>query len=205
MKKTILIAVLLVRVGFAQSAALKQLEMDIQKLAALKTMLSEMQQGYQTLATGYNNIKNISVSNFNLHKDFLDGLLLVSPAVKQYQKVGEIIRAQAQLVSEYKNSGARLKASGYLNSDEMGYMDRVYANLINESGKNLDALSTVMTDGQVRMSDAERIKTIDQLHAEMEDKLGFLKKFDNDTKLLVLQRAREHNDITVVQSLYGIK
>ena len=32
--------------------------------------------------------------NFNLHKAFLDGLMMVSPAVKKYKRVADIITLQ---------------------------------------------------------------------------------------------------------------
>ena len=179
--------------------------MDIQKLAVLKANLNEMYKGYNVLAQGYENIKNINVSNFNLHKNFLDGLLLVSPVVKQYKKVADIISAQQQLVSEYATAFKTLRSSGYMNADELNYMGTVYNNLFKTSLKDLDALTAVLTEGTMRMSDAERLQAIDKIHESIMDKLSFLKQFDQTNTLLAVQRAKEHNDIATLQSLYGIK
>jgi len=189
----------------AQSDAAKQLQMDIQKLAVLKANLNEMYKGYNVLAQGYENIKNINVSNFNLHKNFLDGLLLVSPVVKQYKKVADIISEQQQLVSEYTTASKILRSSGYMNADELNYMSNVYNKLFAQSLKNLDELTTILTDGSVRMTDAERLQSIDKIHSDIMDKLSFLKQFDQTNTLLAVQRAKEHNDIATLQSLYGIK
>ena len=189
----------------AQSDAAKQLQMDIQKLAALKANLNEMYKGYNVLTQSYENIKNINVSNFNLHKNFLDGLLLVSPVVKQYKKVGDIISAQQQLVSEYATASKTLRSSGYMNADELNYMGTVYNNLFKTSLNDLDALTAVLTEGTMRMSDAERLQAIDKIHESIMDKLSFLKQFDQTNTLLAVQRAKEHNDIATLQSLYGIK
>jgi len=191
--------------GFGQSQAMQQLEMDIQKLAALKSMLSEMSQGYNTLAKGYDDIKNISQGNFDLHKAFLDGLLKVSPVVRQYKKAADIVTMQLQLVQEYKTNHSKFTASGLLNAGETTYLGNVYSNLLNESLKNLDELATILTDGTLRMSDAERIKSIDKINEDMADKLSFLKHFNNSTSLLLLQRTKDHNDVTTLQTLYGIK
>jgi hypothetical protein len=187
----------------AQSQALQQLEMDIQKLAAMKAMLSEMYQGYNILNTAYNNIKNISQGEFNLHKAFLDGLSIVSPTVRQYKKAGEIVTMQLQLVSEYKN--ARSKLVGSLTADELKYYGTVYGNLLTGSLKNLDELATILSDGQLEMNDADRLKSIEKIHTDMSDKLDFLKHFNNDMSVLALQRAKEQNDISAVRGLYGIK
>jgi len=171
----------------------------------LKANLNEMYKGYNVLAQGYENIKNINVSNFNLHKNFLDGLLLVSPVVKQYKKVADIISEQQQLVSEYTTASKILRSSGYMNADELNYMSNVYNKLFAQSLKNLDELTTILTDGSVRMTDAERLQSIDKIHSDIMDKLSFLKQFDQTNTLLAVQRAKEHNDIATLQSLYGIK
>src|SRR5580693_10710952 len=75
----------------AQAYELARLILDIEKLLQLKNILSDLYKGYEILTTGYNAIKSISEGNFSLHKAFLDGLLLVSPAVKNYQKVLDIM------------------------------------------------------------------------------------------------------------------
>ena len=82
MKKILLIVFLSTNICFGQSQEAKQLLLNVEKLAQLKLMLSHMKTGYQILEKGYTSIKNISQGNFNLHRDFLDGLLQVSPAVK---------------------------------------------------------------------------------------------------------------------------
>ena len=82
MKKIIIIIALLFSCKIqAQSYELQRLLLDIQKLAQLKSILTDLYKGYEILNTGYNTIKSISEGNFNLHKAFLDGLLAVRRAV----------------------------------------------------------------------------------------------------------------------------
>src|SRR5580704_3714838 len=108
MKKIFVIIFLLFAVkANAQSYELERLILDIQKLAQMKNILSDLYKGYEILNNGYNTIKSISQGNFNLHKAFLDGLLAVSPAVKKYQKVFDIINFEARIVSEHKSALSR--------------------------------------------------------------------------------------------------
>jgi hypothetical protein len=88
----------------AQSVAqcLEQLSLDYQKLAGLKSILQQMYKGYEVLNKGYNSVKAVSQGNFSLHEAFLDGLLLVSPTVREYPRIADIINDQGALVSEYK-------------------------------------------------------------------------------------------------------
>lgn len=189
---------------FAQSAEAQQLLLNVEKLAQLKQILSDLKKGYQIVSNGYNTIKNLSQGNFNLHQAFLDGLMQVSPAVRNYKKVGGIIHYQVLIVKEYKNAFRRFKQDNNFNPQELDYIGKVYANLFNQSLKNIDALVTVITANKLRMSDDERLKTIDGIFDSMTDKLAFLRDFNNNTIMLSIARAKEKNDANSVQKIYGI-
>lgn len=191
----------------AQSIAddIEQLTLDYEKLAQLKTILNNMKKGYQIVTAGYSNVKNITQGNFNLHQAFLNGLLAVSPAVRNYKRIADIINNQSEIVKEYKEAFSNFKKDPNFNFDELNYISGVYNNLINESVKNLDALTMVITAGKLRMSDDERLKAIDKIADDTGDKLSFLRAFNNDTQLQAIQRAKERNDLQTVQQLYGVK
>jgi hypothetical protein len=191
----------------AQSIAqdIEQLTLDYQKLAQMKSILKEMYKGYQVVSTGYNDVKNVTQGNFNLHQAFLNGLLAVSPAVRNYKRITDIINNQAEIIKEYKEAYAIFKQDPNFNFDELNYISGVYNNLINESVKNLDALTMVITAGKLRMSDDERLKAIDKIADDTGEKLSFLRSFNNDTQIQALQRAKERNDLQTVQQLYGVK
>ncbi len=69
-KIIVFICLLLCNNCFSQSQDLKQLELDIQKLAQLKSMLLEMYRGYTILDKGYSSIKDLTQGNYNLHKTY---------------------------------------------------------------------------------------------------------------------------------------
>jgi hypothetical protein len=191
----------------AQSIAqdIEQLTLDYEKLAQMKSILKEMYKGYEVVSTGYSNVKNVTQGNFNLHQAFLNGLLAVSPAVRNYKRITDIINNQAEIIKEYKEAYAIFKKDPNFNFDELNYISGVYNNLINESVKNLDALTMVITAGKLRMSDDERLKAIDKIADDTGEKLSFLRSFNNDTQIQALQRAKERNDLQTVQQLYGVK
>ncbi len=191
----------------AQSIAqdIEQLTLDYEKLAQMKSILKEMYKGYEVVSTGYSNVKNVTQGNFNLHEAFLNGLLAVSPAVRNYKRITDIINNQAEIMKEYKEAYAIFKKDPNFNFDELNYISGVYNNLINESVKNLDALTMVITAGKLRMSDDERLKAIDKIADDTGEKLSFLRSFNNDTQIQALQRAKERNDLQTVQQLYGVK
>lgn len=206
--KKVLIGILLIAAGFkskAQSFEIQQLILDVEKLIQLKDIYSDLVKGYNILSEGYNAVKDISEGNFDLHKLFLDNLLKVSPAVQKYQKIASIIECELQIASEYGTAYNRFKSDDNFSPDEIIYIGKVYNNLIEQSIKGLSDLTNVITDGVLRASDDERLDQIDKLAAEMQDRLSFLRYFNNNTTVLALQRAREKNDVNTIRNIYGIK
>ena len=186
----------------AQATELAQLALNIEKLAQFKQILADLKKGYEILSGGYKTIKDLSEGNFNLHKVFLDGLLEVSPTVKKYKRVADIVDYQLQLVKEYKAAFSRFQKSGWFRSDELDYISRVYARLFSLSVKKLDDLLTVVTAKQLRMSDDERLKAIDKIFEDMQDKLVFLRSFNGSTSLLMGQRIKEAREVQGLQDYY---
>lgn len=187
----------------AQVQELEELALDLQKLSQLKSILTNLYKGYQILTKGYNAVKDLSQGNFSLHKTFLDGLMQVSPAVRKYKKTAEIVTLQIQLVKEYKSAFSRFKQLNIFNADELDYIESVYSGLFDRSVQNLDELLTVITADQLRMNDAERLQAIDRIYADIEDKLEFLRSFNNRTQVLAVQRYQESKENKTLKDLYG--
>jgi hypothetical protein len=205
MKKIlILLVVMLLASGKVQAQAqeMQQLLLNIEKLAQFRQILKDMKKGYEILTKGYNTVKDLTQGNFSLHEAFLDALLDVSPTVRNYRKVAEIISMQIKLVQQQGDAFARYQGSGNFSSEELGYIGRIYDNLIDESLKNLDELTVVITAGQVRMSDNERIEAIDRIYDDVQEKLLFLNDFNNTTSVLSLQREKEQHDTESMQNVY---
>lgn len=197
MKKVwiILLIVGIANFSKAQSAEVKQLMLNYEKLSQLKNILTDMKKGYQIVSKGYNTIKNISEGNFNLHDAFINGLMSVSPAIKKYKRVADIVSYQKDIVSEYKNAFHKFKQSGSLSAEELAYLGSVYSNLFEQSLQHLDELATVVTSSKLSMSDYERLAAIDRIFADTADKLDFLRDFNRNTNVLVLQRGKEKRDV----------
>jgi len=199
--KIIIVCVLLSLGARAQSADLTQLILDIEKLTQLKGILSDMKTGYTIIDGGYNEVKSIADGNFNLHSTFLNGLLMVSPAVAKYGRIADIILEQGYIVTEYTRSYKQFK-QGHFSGNELAYIANVYTTLLQQSLQNLSRLADILAAGRLRMSDDERLRAIDHLYADTDDKLQFLRHFDRQATLLDLQRQHEVNSISTLQKLY---
>lgn len=190
--------------SFSQTQAIQQLLLDVEKLTQLKNILTELKDGYEIVSNGYTTIKNISEGNFKLHDIFLKSLLEVSPAVKNYVRIKDITVAQLSLVREYKDALKQFKGSGEFSVGEINYLEKVYANLFNHSLDNLQTMLMVITAGKLRMSDDERINSIDAVWKDVSQQLTFLRHFNNQARILCLQRAKEKNDLSTMKHLYDV-
>ncbi len=188
----------------AQSQELQQLLLDIEKLTQMKSILADMKTGYQIYQQGYGAISGLSKGNFDLHSTYLNGLLTVNPAVRNYGRIADIILIQSSLMREYRQAVGRYKRSGSFSTGELTYFGEVYSKLVTASLEGLGELANVLTAGKLRMSDAERISAIDRVYEGIEDKLQFLRSFNRQNNLILLQRNREQNDARTVRGLYNI-
>lgn len=186
----------------AQEAEIRQLLLNVEKLEQLQNILTDMKKGYEILHKGYGAIREISAGSFTLHETFLDGLLAVNPALRQYRRVADIISCQQQIVSEYRDAHGRFRQSGSFTPAELAYLDQVYEGLSAQSLRHLEELALVLTAGELRMGDDERLAAIDRIYQEASDKLTFLRHFNRQATLLALQRDREQSSIRSLQRQY---
>lgn len=181
---------------------LQQLLLDIEKLTQFKAILGDLEAGYTILTQGYAEVRDISEGNFNLHSAFLTSLMAVSPAVRQYGRVADILTSQASIVSEYKAAWQQVQSGGHFTAQELLYLNGVFTSLLNQSVDNLTNLTNILTANTLRMSDAERLQAIDHLYADTQHKLVFLRHFGSELQLMQVQRQKEQNDANTLNHLF---
>jgi hypothetical protein len=189
----------------AQSQEAQQLLLNWEKLAQLKAILQNMYDGYEVVSKGYNTIKDISQGNFSLHQVFLNGLLEVSPLCGIISELQTLSPSSEASCRNTKKLLIISRSSSSFTSEEINYMGKVYTNLFQQSLKSLNELIMVITAGTLRMSDDERLKAIDKIFTDMQDKLTFLRSFNSSTKMLAVQRDKEQSQIDLSRKLSGIK
>lgn len=188
----------------AQSTEVQQLLLNVEKLSLFKNILRDMKAGYEIISTGYNAVRDISKGNFSLHETFLDGLMAVSPEVRRYHKIAGIVSAQGKILSEYKTAFSAFRSSDRFGVQELDYLASVYGHLNKQSLANLESLLLVITAGQLRMSDEERLFAIDGIYSDMQEKLIFLRHFNAQGLGILRQRALEQRDVSDLQELFNV-
>jgi preprotein translocase subunit YajC len=190
--------------GFSQSAEVKQLLLNVEKLKQFKNILEDMKKGYTIIDQGYGTIKKISEGNFSLHETFLDNLLKVSPTVKKYYRVNEIIHLQIRIAKTSSFALKQFSSKKGWSLEDINYMQSVLKRVGKSSLQNLDDLTMVLSANQLRMNDDERLKEIDRIYSEILDKTQFLDSFLQQQQMIFYHKERELKQIEALRKNYSI-
>ena len=189
----------------SQSDEIQQLLLNVEKLSQFKKILQNMYDGYKILYTGYTKIKDVSEGNFNIHNTFLDGLFLVSPGVRKYKKIADIINYQVRIVNDSKAALKQFQNDKQFTVQEVNYIGDIYKKLLQQGLKSTEELLMVITARKLRMTDDDRLKAIDRIYVSIEDQFFFLKDFNSNTAMLSLQRKSAHAEIEMSKTISRIR
>lgn len=176
----------------------------LQQIAALKVYIGYAQKGYSITRAGLNATRDFKRGEFTLHADYLNALKKVSPEIKKDYRVAEIIVLQVKILSSCKGTYADFRDDDLFHAKERSYIKRVFDRLRDDCTAHLDELIAVTMDGALEMKDDERIKRMDRLYFSLLDMYSFCQRFNNQIKLLHLERAKEGKEIQTGRTLYGI-
>jgi hypothetical protein len=175
----------------------------LEQMAKFEVTLQEAKQGYDIAQKGLSTIGQIKQGDFDLHSLFFTALKDVSPAVKGYVKVADIITMEVQILSGLKQNISQLNSSGLFSSGELQYFSAVFSNLSTLTGKDITELTGVVTDGDFQMTDDQRLARINDLYKRVTDKYEFFRTFSNELLLTGQQRLSEKNSIQSLSKLFN--
>lgn len=163
------------------------------------------QKGYSIVTGGINTIRNIKNGDLNLHRDFFNSLKNVNPAIRRYAKVADIIAYQVKIIKQTKGTLQQIRETKQFTETELDYCKQVFDNLLDECMNRVEELILVTTSGKLEMKDDERLKRIDRLYADVQDKYSFTCAFSEDMGILAVQRLGEQMEINRSKLINGIK
>ncbi len=177
----------------------------LQQVAAFQMYIGYAEKGYSIAKKGLNTIQDIKHGDLKLHNSFFNSLEAVNPRIKKYSKVADIIATQISIAKQVHNTLRICRNAKQLTNTELNYLQHVFNNLLDDCAKDLDELFGLITDGEQQMKDDERIKRIDKLYDDMQDKKVFAQSFSHSAKGLSLQRRNDGYDIEIERKLNSLK
>lgn len=213
MKKLAVILVLTVigRTSYAQTwgewwnQANTQKKNLLENIANNQIYLEVLKKGYGIYRDGTNTWGRLKQGDLTMHQTYFTSLKNVNPVIAENPKVQNIAADQELILKMYQQGKREFGDARYLHTDEKSYINVVYQNLLVECGKSMDELKMVITNGQSQMTDDERLKRIDKLYDDMQDKKTFITSFNNSTRILNLQRQKESVQMGTLNSYYNSK
>ena len=175
----------------------------LEQIAANKVYIEYAQKGYKIVTDGLHSIRDIKNGDFHLHLGHIDSLKVVNPKIKNWAKVADIIAAQLRVLKSARNAINAVRESGQFTSDELDYCKNVFDYLLSECLRNIDELMMVITSGELEMTDDERVKRIERIYLDMQDKSAFTASFSNEMSLLAMQRLSEQTEINYSKKING--
>jgi len=177
----------------------------LNQIAANKVYIEYLEKGYGIAKTGLNAIQHIKKGDFDLHRDFIGSLSIVNPKIKSYTRVADIVAYQVRIIKNISATIKNIKESNQFNLDELDYCIAVFDNLMEECLKGVDELYFIITSDEVQMMDDERIKRIDRLYFDMQDKYSFCESFRQECSVLALQRLSEQIETSMSKKINGLQ
>ena len=130
-----------------------QIKYLLQQIAANEVYIDYLRKGYKIAESGLNTINDIKHGDFNLHNDYFNSLKTVDPKVRGMAEVAGIFMFQDQIIKQVTYAGQRIKLSDQFTSSEIKYVQSVFNHLLDECTKDVNALTDVVTSGDITMTD----------------------------------------------------
>jgi len=195
MKKLMLLIICFGQMGISNGQN-AQIKLYLQQIAANKVYIEFLQKGYQIAKQGLKTIGDLKQAHFTLDGHFFKSLELINPKISRYAKtVGAVILYKA---IQQKALDLQSQVNGFdlFNNNEKRYVGKVVANVQTESTIDFQMLEELLTAGQLKMNDAERISRIDGIYSHLTEMYSFFNSFSADVQLLSLQKRKENKDLT---------
>lgn len=177
----------------------KQKQYYLQQIAAYEAFESELKQGYGVMQHGLSGISNINTAELNAHGTYYQSLQQPGSAVKNSTQVQDIISWQASIITQFSTIS---QVTG-LTADEQSYTSVVQTNLLKACNDDMTDLQNLLATGTLQMTDDQRLKRLEKIHADMQDKYQFSQSYCNSVRLLAVQRQQGINDTQTLKNLYG--
>ena len=177
----------------------------LQQIAALQVYASYAAKGYTIAKDGLGIIGNIRKGDFSMHSNYFTSLVTVNPQAKKYQKVAAIMSMQVTIAKQAGNTFRQLRANKQFTPAEINYLKSVFGHLLEGCSETLDELYNLVTNGNLQMKDDQRLKAIDRMYTDMQDKQTFLRSFTDEAEGLSMQRDDEAKNIIILKNLNGLQ
>lgn len=141
----------------------------------------------------------------DLYRDYYASLKQVKPLIAGGQNILRVVQQQKELSALYELASSKTKLDSRLTEKERTGTINQYTAILDESTKNLNRLQQTISSNSIQLSDADRIKLINQYANQLDGLLYKLQTMYSRNQQISLQRARDQDEINAIKQLYGLQ
>ena len=193
-------------IGEALKRVIMAIDLRIQKRQTQTILLQDAQRQLENVmeATHLADITGWVEQQKDLYSEYYQELWQVKDVLQYYSAVREMIDKEARLVAACKNAQGALTVDSHLPPGEIEVCGQVYQKIIGQSSHTIDRLSTIIQAFTTQMDDADRLRIINELSADIDRDYRQLFQFTQQPILLSLQRSKDIQDMNLIKALYGL-
>jgi hypothetical protein len=185
---------------------IRAIDLEVQRMQNQTIWLQNAQ---KTLENQLSKLKLDEISGWSskqkdLFSSYYQELWSIKTAIAYYSKISELTQKQVALVNSYNRAWNLLKSDKHFSADELAYMTKVYSGILQASVNDLDQILLVINANKTQMPDAKRMEIVNKAADHMDGNYNDLQQFNNQNKLLSLQRAGDENEVLTLKKYYGI-
>jgi hypothetical protein len=186
---------------------IRAIDLEVQRMQNQTIWLQNAQ---KTLENQLSKLKLTEISDWsqkqkNLFGQYYQELWDIKTAIAYYSRISELTEKQVALVSSYNQAWSLLKEDKHFSADELTYMGKVYSGILQASVNDLDQILSVIHAGKTQMPDAKRMELVNKAADHMDINYNDLQQFNNQNKILSLERAGDENEVITLKKYYGIE
>jgi hypothetical protein len=170
-----------------------------QQIMALESFEGDVKKGYKIATAGLTNIGGITGAEYQLHQSCFASLKAVNPLVKNDQDLTDITQYALAISVDLSN----LNSLNGLDADTKTYIRQVSDQVLADCNSDLDELKLVVSEGQIQMTDQERLTKLQEIYERMKDRYVFTQHFCNAVKGLLQQKIRDEQQLQTLKNVYG--
>jgi hypothetical protein len=194
-------------IGQIITAVIQAIDVGVQKLQTETIYLQDAQRVVENAMSQLklNDISSWLQKEKDLYSEYYQELWKVKSYISYYDRVKDIIAKQELILAEYNRAWGSFQKDPHFTATELSSMANVYAGLLSQSAENLDQINLVINAFVTQMSDAQRLKIIDDAGSKIDKNYADILQFDQHNMVISLQRTHDEDDLNMVKQLYGLQ
>lgn len=140
----------------------------------------------------------------DLYQQYYKELKKIKSVISYYFKIKEIANKHVKLTEQYQSFWILFQNDNNFTTEERAYMKDVFEGIMKSSAKNLELLALIVKSFATEMTDAQRLKLIDDVAYKTDQLFDDLSQFNDQSIILSISRSKSRTDILKTKMLYGI-